>query len=352
MKLVKRLSLIGLACLLSFGMVACNKSTDHLETNTSQTVIDETNTSEEDEVAVDPSQLMVAKVGDAGISKEIFDEEYEYYHSLFTYQLGEDFVNSEDGQSMLEQLKTDILNNLVCMEMAMQKADSYGVKIDEAEVEKVFEEEKATFETEEDFASALEASNLTEESFRNEIFKTLTFEKLVELLQSDIVVTEEEAKTYYDENTSLYKISAGANMKHILALDSKEDAEAIVKELKSGKSFDEVFEVYANLTDDPASFVAEDLGFVQYDEDFMDPLFLDGAKNLKEGEYSDPVESTFGWHIIYATNLQEEKTQTFDEVKQDIIDELTAEKGSDELEKIFSEWKTELGVQIIEENLN
>jgi parvulin-like peptidyl-prolyl isomerase len=83
-----------------------------------------------------------------------------------------------------------------------------------------------------------------------------------------------------------------------------------------------------------------DLGF--FGEGRMVKPFEDAVKTLsKAGDISDPVETQFGYHIIRLDERQAEKTQTFEEVRaqliQDARSDLLGQKRMERVKKISAE---------------
>lgn len=79
---------------------------------------------------------------------------------------------------------------------------------------------------------------------------------------------------------------------HIL-VETKEDAEKILKELKEGKDFSELAVEYSLC---PSRMQGGDLGVFKQG-DMVRP-FEEAVMKLKVDEISKPVETEFGWHII------------------------------------------------------
>ena len=93
---------------------------------------------------------------------------------------------------------------------------------------------------------------------------------------------------------------------------------------------------------------------------------MDGFKNLKEGEISQPVKSQFGYHIIKVTGVTSEgadvshilvaetgesKVTPFDEVKDSIKSQLTNEKTNAAYTTKLEEWKKTIDIKTYENRL-
>ena len=91
---------------------------------------------------------------------------------------------------------------------------------------------------------------------------------------------------------------------HILT-DTEAEADAVVAELEAGRSF---AEIAAEVSTDPGSGANGGRLGCQTVEEFETtfvPEFVEGARPLEIDEVSDPVESSFGFHVITKATFDE-----------------------------------------------
>lgn len=86
---------------------------------------------------------------------------------------------------------------------------------------------------------------------------------------------------------------------HIL-VDTKEQAESLLLDIKNGVSFEDLAREYSKC---PSKRDGGDLRW--FGEGMMVKPFEDAAFALKKGEISEPVETQFGWHLIKLTDIDE-----------------------------------------------
>ncbi len=139
-------------------------------------------------------------------------------------------------------------------------------------------------------------------------------------------------KKLYDEITADVKpVQEQVWARHILVQDQTV-ANQLYDELMAGKPWDQVAsEIPANDPNNPnAVNTTEDLGW--FTQGTMDPNFEAVAWNLKVGEISKPVKSSFGWHIIQVLG-HEDRPLTESQLQQAkqtaYSDWLTQAKSSD-----------------------
>jgi len=150
----------------------------------------------------------------------------------------------------------------------------------------------------------------------------------VQLLLADIAekveVTDEKLKAFYEEHKEQFTTPERRKVSHILFLvKDKADDEAALQKARNAKldlAKKEFAALAAELSDDKATAKqGGDLGL--FSAGVMEPAFDKAASTLKLGEVSEPVRSSFGYHLIKVTELVPEKIQSFAEVKEGLVKE-------------------------------
>jgi peptidyl-prolyl cis-trans isomerase C len=107
-------------------------------------------------------------------------------------------------------------------------------------------------------------------------------------------VTEDAVKRQYDKSLADYQPQEEVHARHVL-VETEEQANAVVAELKKGADFAEVAK--AKSKDPSARQNGGDLGYFAKGE--MVPEFSTAAFAMKAGELApSPVKTQFGWHVI------------------------------------------------------
>ena len=148
------------------------------------------------------------------------------------------------------------------------------------------------FENKEDFIDYMELD------YRRNLYCTDYFKTLI---------GNEEIEKYYNENEVYGKI----NTKHMLVEITSEvtDAKAlalakeIIKELDSGKSFEDVEKEHED------QVIAEYVSFDSFEASNYESSFVDASKSLGAETYTkEPVKTNYGYHVIYCINKEDKPT--------------------------------------------
>jgi peptidyl-prolyl cis-trans isomerase C len=126
-------------------------------------------------------------------------------------------------------------------------------------------------------------------------------------------VTDEAARTLYDETLAAVQPEDEVRARHILVAE-EEEANAIIARLEAGEEFEAIA---AEASQDPGSRAqGGDLGF--FTRERMVAPFAEKAFELEPGETSEPVQTRFGWHVIRVEERRERPIPGFEEMRPQI----------------------------------
>jgi peptidyl-prolyl cis-trans isomerase D len=146
-------------------------------------------------------------------------------------------------------------------------------------------------------------------------------------LGQTIQPSETDLLRVYNENKDSYRTPERVNVRHILLKTTEKDAKQeaavkakaddLVKQLRAGANFAEMAKKYS---EDPGSAAkgGEYDGVVRGQ---MVPEFEKAAFTLKPGEISDPVKTTYGYHILQVISHEQAQLKPFAELKAQLAEE-------------------------------
>lgn len=301
---------------------------------------------------------VLAEVNGIKITQKDLNEEAATYIESYKTNYGEEVFETEEGKETLKQLKIDILNGLVEMRIIDERVKESDIDTESEEVQKAVDERiaqvKASFESEEKYQEALTEAGFTDETYKVFVKEDHIRQTFQSELLEDVKATEEEAKAYYDANKAKYLDGAGAKIYHIYL--GNDDAAKLAGEEALAKikadddySFEDAVKEYSK---DASAAEGGLLGDYTYDNDQFYPDFMEHVKVLEEGEISEVVKSTAGYHIIKVEDVHKEDVQkTYEDVKDDVMAKANQEKQVKFYEDSMKEWKEEYKVKIHEDKI-
>lgn len=157
------------------------------------------------------------------------------------------------------------------------------------------------------------------EYMKQNLLKQFAVRKLLE----NISINEEELISYYNDNKENFKKLASVRARHIL-VDTEREANEIIEEIKNGLDFEEAAKKYSKC---PSKANGGDLGY--FTRGKMVKEFENASFELEKGQMSEPVKTSFGYHIIEVLDKKEEEISPFEEVKEQIKNQLIATKQNE-----------------------
>ncbi|MBU0533241.1 MAG: peptidylprolyl isomerase [Candidatus Omnitrophica bacterium] len=255
--------------------------------------------------------------------------------------------SSDDFETKLKQVKEKILNETIEDKILLISAENAKIEVTEEEIEKNLEEFKKEFSTPDKFYAELGKRGLTLSEFK-EITKSRV--KISKFVRSNIIrnirITEEEIITFYEENKSAFLMSEQVKISQILIKDeSNNEAGKIIEEvfqkLKSGEDFSPLAKSYS---EEPNASGGGDLGFVYIEQ--LQPQIRKALLELKVGEFTKPILTSAGYHIVKLEAKKMSQYAPISEVKNLIKSKLYDLKASEIYAKWMKTTKENIGIII------
>jgi len=141
-------------------------------------------------------------------------------------------------------------------------------------------------------------------------------------VERKIVVSDEDCRTYYQENLTRFSEPETVKAVHILVKD-RDKANEILSKLKNGEDFATLAETYSEYS--ITSRKGGDMGYIKSGQSGMGREFERVAFSLPIGGISDLVETPFGYQIITVTDRKSARAIPFEEVRDSIRKDLVNE---------------------------
>lgn len=231
---------------------------------------------------------------------------------------GEKITKEELDSKLTEMYGAETLDSLVTNKVIEMEAAKEKVKVTGNEIDEELAKLEESYGGEEAFEAALEQNQVTMDRIREDIEIYLLAEKMI---GASIDVSEEEMKTYFEENKASFDQKEQVKASHILVEDEA-TAKKIKEQLDKGEDFAELAKEYS--TDSSNAANGGDLGYFGKGE--MAEEFEQAAFALEAGAVSEPVKTEFGYHIIKLVDKKAEKAADFEDHKGEIKELLFDQK--------------------------
>ncbi len=296
------------------------------------------------QTAKDPATVL-AIVNETEITQAQLDKEI---NQMMTRMQGR--VPPERLDQMRMQMEEQMLDNLVNRQVLLDKVASENITVSDEDFDTAISELTANLPENVTLDDMLAQAGSTKEEFRENFSMELKIRKLIEGQSGGkIEATEEEARTFYDENKAQFEKPESVKASHILitveegASDEDKAAkraelEALRTTITEGADFADVAREHSSC---PSKAQGGDLG--EFTRGRMVPEFEAAAFSQPIDEVGDIVETQFGFHLIKVTSRSEGGTTEFDEVKEQLVRYLGGQKqqksARELVEKLVSEAK-------------
>lgn len=163
-------------------------------------------------------------------------------------------------------------------------------------------------------------------------------EKIRQRLQE---ITPQEVRAWYDEFKATLRIPPAYHAAHIFLTrhdKTKPDRTAEMQEIQrqllaKEKTFAQLAAKYSD--DDRSKVLGGDLGW--FTSERMPADFIAAVQQLKPGQFSAPVQTQLGWHLIALMAHHDSRLPTFDEVQGEVAALLTSQRREDAVRSLIAE---------------
>ncbi len=278
---------------------------------------------------------VIFTVGGVDIRFDEYRYMFKYYESMYANNYGITADLWEGNEQNFAVFKDSVKADLIEQNFGNIVAKKYDVTLDDEDYEQVdeyMEEEKAQFESEEDFYNALKASGIKEELLRNLITSSVMSEKVYQELYAGenarLIPSDDEIKQDIKDNyVRVYHLLISNEHfadtegyenadEEALKAAAKTFAEEKLAEIQAGA---DVYEVAQEVGDDPGMHDNPDGYLFTYGK--MVPEFEEASFALEMGEISGLVETDYGYHIITRIEQDSYVEENFDEVRKQYVND-------------------------------
>ena len=292
------------------------------------------------------SEEKVAVVNGTIIPKAQLEQE------VSRFQLQYSMTGKPVDDSAMAEIREEALEKLIETELLFQESKKQGIKVDEAEFNKHLADMKKRYPTEDEFNELLAKMNLTEETLKSQFERGRAIQQLIDgRIAQGITVTEEDSRSYYENNKELFNQPAQMRASHILikvepGADEEKKAEARkeIEDIREKVENDEDFAALAReFSQGPSGPRGGDLGY--FGRGQMVKSFEDAAFALEPGGVSDIVETRFGYHLIKVIDKKSGGAKDYAEVKPRLDQYLKQQKTMDEMQAYVERLKEDADVE-------
>lgn len=280
---------------------------------------------------------VLAEVNGKPIYQYKFDQEIKLY--LFLENIPE--TGSNISRAVLLQEAIDKM-------LLLQKADEAGYVVENhypEDIEKeVFKKNPSSGEINlAPFKNELAKRGIDYNSFIVYMAESIAIEKFVnDKVFNQLVISDGDVENYYAAHPGEFFMPEQVRVSHILVKNS-ELARQIIQELDEGKDFATLAKEHSI---DSSAAKGGDLGYLQKGKTV--PEFEEAAFSLTPiGDYTkNPVKTKFGYHIILLVGKNKARPLSFDEVKDNLKQQLIYSKRAEWLDQYVTNLKRNAEITI------
>ncbi|MGD9819314.1 MAG: peptidylprolyl isomerase [Desulfomonilaceae bacterium] len=173
---------------------------------------------------------------------------------------------------------------------------------------------------------------------RNDLLARFYLESLTKNIPSP---TDADAQAFYEQNKSEFVTPESIHLSHVL-VETERDAKDVLARLKKGEKFGDIA---SQVSICPSKDVKGDLDWMPRGN--LAPEIEEVAFTMKNDQITGPVKTKFGYHVLLMHDKRPARENSFDQVKELIIEQIKFLRQQEQYEKIAENLRKKYNVQIL-----
>jgi len=233
-----------------------------------------------------------------------------------------------------DQIKMYTLEYLINQELIKQEIEKRKISVSDQEVEELLGEIKAynQIDSEEELEMLIYQTGAGDlKGLKKMLRELLAEQKLYGVLgkEANLEVTEEELVASYEELEVahiLIATSSEVSEEPLSEAEALKKAEEVYQKLKEGADFAELAKEYSDDTSNKDQGGSLGRTTIDYFKNAFVPEFVEAALQLEVGEYTAPVKTQYGYHIITLLDKKLAQGELWEKEKEKLKEDLLANK--------------------------
>jgi len=253
---------------------------------------------------------------------------------------GKPIAKAAVEKRLWSQFGDQVIQGIINEQLITDEAEKTGVKADEAEFKKRYDNLAAQYTSTADFQAALKSRNVTDEEVKGQLKLRLVIEALV-VKEKSISVSEEEVKKVFEDNKDKFGTPAGVKLRQIL-LKTKQEADDMLLALKAGADFAAL--ASQKSVDTVSAAKGGDIGPV-----YKGQLLPDIEKtvfDLKTGQLSDPISAGGVYHILKVDTVIAAVPPDYEKVKNQLREGILQAKIDEALPQLLNDLRAQAKIEV------
>lgn len=286
----------------------------------------------------------------AVVNDEIITQQDVYQLKAVLYA---QYVQEYQGEELLKKMEDigkDLLSQMIEDKLILSRAKELSIRVSDEEINERLGYIKSNFPSEKVFNDTLEAQGVTVANLKDRYRDQIMMKKVVELeIKSRVSVLPSEIAQYYEEHRPELKRDEKYKVRHILIKAADEVSFELAKieigdiynKLKEGYDFSQLAK---ERSQGPNKETGGDMGYVSRGEMLEE---LDKAIfSLKPGEFSEPIRTGIGYHILKVEDIQNSGYLSMEEAKRGIEEFLFQKRFKEKLNEWLAGLKSKAYISI------